>query len=164
MTARLRQQSESGEQARIRRARPRDGAALVELQREFYREDRIAHAPVNARALHRLLRSPRAGVVWVIESGAGASRSPIGYLVLTIGYSLERGGRDSFIDELYVRPQQRGRGLGALAIATAEVAARRLGVRAVHLEVDTGNERARRLYERSGFALRERYHLMTKVL
>jgi ribosomal protein S18 acetylase RimI-like enzyme len=37
-------------------------------------------------------------------------------------------------------------------------------VRAVHLEVDTGNDRARRLYERSGFAVRERYHLMTKVL
>ena len=164
MTARSGRQSKNEAVARIRRARPGDGIALVELQREFYREDRIAHAPVNARALHRLLRSPESGVVWVIESGSGRSRSPIGYVVLTIGYSLERGGRDSFIDELYVRPDQRGRGLGALAIATAEVAARRLGVRAVHLEVDTGNDRARRLYERSGFALRERYHLMTKVL
>jgi ribosomal protein S18 acetylase RimI-like enzyme len=164
MTTRSRRKSEGAGSARIRRARPGDGPALVELQREFYREDGIAHAPINARALHRLLRSPQAGVAWVIESGAGRARSPIGYIVLTIGYSLERGGRDSFIDELYVRPEQRGRGLGAHAIGTAEAAARRLGVRAVHLEVDTGNDRARRLYERSGFALRARYHLMIKTL
>ena len=63
-----------------------------------------------------------------------------------------------------MRAEWRGRGLGALAVATAEAAARRLGVRAVHLEVDTTNDRARRLYERVGFTLRQRYHLMTKVL
>jgi ribosomal protein S18 acetylase RimI-like enzyme len=152
------------EATRIRRARPGDGAALVELQREFYREDRLTHGAANARALHRLLRSPLAGVVWVIEAGGRDQRSPIGYLVLTIGYSLERGGRDSFIDELYVRSEWRGRGLGTHAVATAEAGARRLGVRAVHLEVDTTNDRARRLYERVGFTLRQRYHLMTKVL
>jgi ribosomal protein S18 acetylase RimI-like enzyme len=164
MTARSGGKSENAGAARIRRARRGDGAALVELQREFYLEDRIVHTPANARALHRLLRSPQAGVIWVIESGVGRTRSAIGYVVLTIGYTLERGGRDSFIDELYVQPRSRGRGLGALAIATVEAAARRLGVRAVHLEVDTGNDRARRLYERSGFAVRQRYHLMTKVL
>ena len=54
--------------------------------------------------------------------------------------------------------------MGTLAVATAEAAARRLGVRAVHLEVDTSNERARRLYERFGFAVRQRYHLMTKTI
>ena len=72
----------------------------------------------------------------MIETAGGRERLAIGYLVLTIGYSLERGGRDAFIDELYVRAERRGRGLGALAVATAEAAARRLGVRAVHLEVD----------------------------
>jgi GNAT superfamily N-acetyltransferase len=156
----------SGSEAapRIRRARSVDGAALVELQREFYREDRITHAAANARALHRLLRSPQAGVVWVIEARSGREWGPIGYVVLTLGFSLERGGRDAFIDELYVRPEHRGRGVGALAVVTAEAVARRLGVRAVHLEVDTGNDRARRLYERIGFTLRQRYHLMTKVL
>jgi ribosomal protein S18 acetylase RimI-like enzyme len=134
------------------------------MQREFYREDRIAYAAASARALRRLLRTPQAGVVWVVEARSGREREAIGYLVLTFGYTLERGGRDAFIDELYVRPERRGRGLGALAVATAEITARRLRVRAVHLEVDTGNDRARRLYERIGFTVRQRYHLMTKVL
>jgi ribosomal protein S18 acetylase RimI-like enzyme len=84
--------------------------------------------------------------------------------VLTLGWSLELGGRDAFIDELYVKPARRGRGLGTLALATAEAAARRRGVRALHLEVDVTNETARRLYQRVGFRLRERYQLMLKRL
>jgi ribosomal protein S18 acetylase RimI-like enzyme len=152
----------------IRRATVDDYRALVEMQREFYREDRIVHGPANARALRRLLRSPELGLVWMIEhggeKGARAGANPVGYLVLTLGYSLEQGGRDSFVDELYVRPEQRGRGLGSRAIATAQAAARRLGVRAVHLEVDVDNDRARRLYERVGFTLRRRYQLMTRRL
>ena len=94
----------------------------------------------------------------------GTQRKLEGYIVLTIGYSLERGGRDAFIDELFVRAERRGCGLGAQAVAIAEAGARRRGVRAVHLEVDHTNERARRLYERVGFSLRQRYQLMTKVL
>ena len=149
---------------RIRRARVDDGSALIQLQREFYVEDRIEHAPVNARALLRLLRTPEAGAIWVIETAGPGKRSLDGYIVLTVGYSLERGGRDAFIDELFVRAELRGRGLGAQAVAVAEAGARRLGVRAVHLEVDNTNDRARRLYERVGFTLRRRYQLMTKVL
>jgi ribosomal protein S18 acetylase RimI-like enzyme len=152
---------------RIRRARPADASTLLELQREFYVEDRMTHTPANARALHRLLRTPAAGAVWLIsaaaEERAGGS-IPVGYLVLTLGWSLELGGRDAFIDELYVRAERRGRGLGTLALATAEATARRLGVRALHLEVDVTNEVARRLYERIGYRLRERYQLMLKRL
>jgi ribosomal protein S18 acetylase RimI-like enzyme len=157
--------SKRGPRARIRRATPEDCGALIELQREFYREDRLAHDARNTRALRRLLRSSDAGAVWVIEaSEPGAARPAIGYCVLTLGYTLELGGRDAFIDELYLRPEWRGRGLGVRALRVAEAAARRRGVRAMHLEVDTGNRRARRLYERWGFAVRDRYHLMVKPL
>lgn len=167
---------------RIRRAQPADGSTLLVLQREFYVEDRMTHTPANARALRRLLRTPGAGAVWLIEAAAGrgarredgagsgggaggaGGRAPVGYLVLTLGWSLELGGRDAFIDELYVRPERRGRGLGTLALATAETAARRMGVRALHLEVDVTNEVASRLYQRIGYRLRERYQLMLRRL
>jgi ribosomal protein S18 acetylase RimI-like enzyme len=147
---------------RVRRARPDDFATLLVLQREFYVEDRLTHTPANARALRRLLRSPDAGAVWLIEGAGERGRTPVGYIVLTLGWSLELGGRDAFIDELYVRPERRGRGLGTLALATAEAAGRRLGVRALHLEVDSTNDVARRLYERIGYRLRGRYQLMLK--
>jgi ribosomal protein S18 acetylase RimI-like enzyme len=48
-------------------------------------------------------------------------------------------------------------------LATVEAACPALGVRALHLEVDHVNERAKGLYVRAGYADHERY-LMTKVL
>jgi ribosomal protein S18 acetylase RimI-like enzyme len=45
----------------------------------------------------------------------------------------------------------------------AEEAARKLGVRAVHLEVTHANTRAQQLYRGLGFADHDR-HLMTKYL
>lgn len=152
---------------RVRRAGPPDFVTLLELQREYYPEDGLEHSAVHARALRRLLSEPWAGQAWLLERREeGPQRPPVaaGYVVLTLGYSLELGGRDAFVDELFVRPEHRGRGLGALALETAERAARRLGVRAVHLEVDQDNDPARRLYERAGFRLRGRYQLMTKRL
>ncbi len=50
-------------------------------------------------ALEVLVGDETLGRVWVI-CAAGAA---IGYVVLTLGYSLEYGGRDACIDELYVR-------------------------------------------------------------
>ena len=111
------------------------------------------------RALDALLRDPERGRVWLIERDGG----PVGYLVLTWGFSLEFHGRDAYIDELYVAPEHRGAGVGGEAIGLAEHVCREQGVRALHLEVDLGNERAHALYRRNGFA--ERGHrLMTKAI
>jgi len=86
-----------------------------------------------------------------------------GYLVLTFGYSLEFHGRDALVDELYVREAYRGRGAGTLSLAFVEEICRTEGIRALHLEVDRGNERARRLYHRAGYEDHDRY-LLTRWL
>ena len=84
--------------------------------------------------------------------------------MLTLGWSLELGGRDAFIDELYVRRRAAGPRPRHARPDDRGGRRQRLGVRAVHLEVDPTNETARRLYQNIGFRLRERYHLMIKVL
>ncbi|MGB8330919.1 MAG: GNAT family N-acetyltransferase [Polyangiales bacterium] len=43
-----------------------------------------------------------------------------GYLIVTLGFSFERGGRDGFIDELFIDARFRGHRLGREAIAVAE--------------------------------------------
>jgi GNAT superfamily N-acetyltransferase len=40
----------------------------------------------------------------------------IGFFVLSLGYSPEHGGTDGFIDDIYIAPQHRGRGLGRQAL------------------------------------------------
>jgi diamine N-acetyltransferase len=87
----------------------------------------------------------------------------VGYLVAVWGYSLEWHGRDAFVDELFVEPGRRGRGIGSRALELAQEECRRAGIRALHLEVERPNTRAQELYRRMGFRDHDRY-LMTKVL
>lgn len=98
------------------------------------------------------------GVAYLI----GPPRSPIGYIIVTFGWSLEFGGMDGFIDELYIRPGVRGRGVASETLQKLPKALGDAGLVALHLEVNTENETARRLYTRVGFAARENYHLMTR--
>ena len=86
-----------------------------------------------------------------------------GYLILTLGYSFEYRGREAFVDELYVDAKFRGVGIGRQAMEFAEAQARELGVNAIHLEVDRGNDLALALYRRTGYVDHDRY-LMTKWL
>jgi ribosomal protein S18 acetylase RimI-like enzyme len=86
-----------------------------------------------------------------------------GYLVLTLGYSLEFQGRDGFIDELFLVESFRGRGVGDRVLELVENEARALGVVALHLEVERKNAAGQRFYRRNGYLDHDRY-LMTKRL
>lgn len=128
--------------------------------REYYAFDHLPYDEATAReALQILLRDPELGRIWLIQAGTETA----GYAVLTLGYSLEYRGRDAFIDELYLREPYRGRGLGRQALEWLEQAARALGVRALHLEVERGNPRAQALYRRYGFRDNDR-QLLSKRL
>jgi len=109
--------------------------------------------------LRRFQASPDLGQAWVFY----VEETPVGYIVLTFGYSFEYHGRDSFIDELYIEPQYRRQGIGRRAIQFVEERARELGVNAIHLEVDQGNDPAAELYRRAGYNDPSRF-LMTKRL
>ena len=144
----------------FRPAGPADVDAVHGLRRAFYEEDGSPWAEAPARAaLTSLLAQPALGRVWV----ATDDDAVVAFVVLTFSYSLEFHGRDAFVDELYVSPSQRRRGLGAGALRVLERICAQEGVQTLHLEVDSWNEPARTLYERWGFAPHTRY-LMTKRL
>ena len=82
---------------------------------------------------------------------ADRAQQPLGYLILTRGYSVEYGGRDGFIDDLYLAPALRGRGVGARLLAFALEQAAALGIGTLHLKAEVGNARALRLYRAAGF-------------
>jgi diamine N-acetyltransferase len=142
----------------LRPATPADVEPLLGLVGAFHAEDGYPFREEETRInLLRLLGDPQLGRLWVVED-AGAL---MGYLVLAFGFSLEFRGRDAFIDELYLVPSHRGRGLGKQALALAEAACKEIGVRALHLEVERGNDEALGLYRKAGFVDHDRY-LMTK--
>ena len=103
----------------MRQASLHDIEQLVALMSEFYAESGY---PLGARrataAFRELLGDERLGRAWLIEAGGAVA----GYLVVTLGYSMEYGGLDAFIDDLFVRPAFRSTGLGTLAVDAARAA------------------------------------------
>jgi GrpB-like predicted nucleotidyltransferase (UPF0157 family)/ribosomal protein S18 acetylase RimI-like enzyme len=129
---------------------------MLGLMQEYYAHDHLAFRRAHAEAaLGALLAGPSLGEVWLIEI-AGQT---IGYVALTFGFSLECGGRDAFIDELFLRAPYRGQGIGTRVIRHALARCAELGIRAVRLEVMRHNPDALRLYTRLGFEEHDRYLL-----
>lgn len=115
--------------------------------------------PARAQAgLELLLGREDLGGVWLIC----ADETPVGYIVLTWGFSLEFGGRDAFVDELYIEEGCRGQGVGRQTLAFAESICRARDIQALHLEVERENVNAQAVYERVGFEKRAGYFLMSK--
>ena len=128
--------------------------------RQFYRESAFSMQPERAKAaFQQLTDNPALGRVWICEQNKAA----VGYIVLTLGFSMEYGGRDAFVDDLFVRPEDRGKGLGRQLLGTLIGECVRIGVRALHLEVGRANQRAHALYRAHGFADNDRQLLTLKL-
>lgn len=132
---------------------------LLPLMRAYAAFDGLAFdEPAARRAMSQLLADSRLGRVWfIVHEGAVC-----GYVAVCFGFSLELGGRDAFVDELFIEPAYRNRGLGTLALRQVGDAVRGDGIVALHLEVRRDNVEAQRYYERLDFAKRDRYFFMTR--
>lgn len=121
-------------------------STLINLVARFYEADGHAFdlGAVEA-ALAPLLVDDTAGLVWIIESGERAA----GYAVITWGHSLESGGREALLDEMFVSESDRG--LGGAALAEILELCRLHGARRAFLETESPNVSARRFYARHGF-------------
>ncbi|OWU81379.1 N-acetyltransferase [Phaeobacter sp. 22II1-1F12B] len=145
----------------IHLAKPEDFDRLDALVAAFHQEEGIELSPDKRRAgLFPLLEGIPHGVAYLI----GPARAPIGYIVLTFTWSVEYGGLDGFIDEIYLRPAVRGRGIASEVMQTLPAKLAEAGLNTIHLEVDRDNTRAMKLYERIGFRPRESYVIMSKRL
>jgi ribosomal protein S18 acetylase RimI-like enzyme len=128
---------------------PNDADTLLRLAEAFHREDGHPLDAAGEVAIMQIATGEPFARAWIVRQADKA----IGYIVLTLGYSIEYGGRDGFIDDLYVAPAARGRGLGRQLLNFALARACELGIRMLHLEVETGNEGATRLYRSAGFTV-----------
>ncbi|MHA6261685.1 GNAT family N-acetyltransferase [Arenibacterium sp. CAU 1754] len=147
--------------AALHLAGPADIDRLTALVAAFHTEAGFDQSSDARRdAIAPLLEGCPYGAAYLI----GPARAPIGYVIVTFGWSVEFGGMDCFIDEIYLRRAVRGRGIAAEVLTALPATLASAGVKAVHLEVDRENEPARRLYGRTGFKPRERYMLMSKMI
>ncbi|MCO6489889.1 MAG: GNAT family N-acetyltransferase [Phaeodactylibacter sp.] len=132
----------------LRLATAADIEALLGMMRRFYAIDGYPfEREKKERAIRQLLEESVFGEIWLLEDQG----RPVGYLVITVGFSLEYNGRDGWIDELFLEDGCRGKGLGERILKHAISRAEAFGINFLHLQVERHNEVGRRLYERLGF-------------
>ena len=133
----------------FREMSPEDREIVWPMVQGFYHSDAVLH-PVDEAVMERTFQDavnpgePLLRGVLICADG-----EPAGYLYLALGYSAEVGGRCIFLEEIFFRPELRGRGLGKAALKWLREQypdARRL-----RLEVNRENAGAARLYEKTGY-------------
>lgn len=146
--------------ALVRRATTADVPALVSLMRAFYAESSYPLDALRAaQTFERLMAAPELGAVWLMV----ADGEPAGFVVLTVAFSMEYGGLRGFVDDLFVAPAVRRRGLAGAALEVVKAECARRSVRALLVETSSANAAALGVYRRAGFSESGRL-LMTQPL
>lgn len=137
-------------QSEIRRAGETDAAAIAQLLHDFNSEyeDFTPGVPALTERLGELLAN---GTITVLLAGD----PPLGFALFRIRPSLWSKAGDAYLEELYVVPERRGKGIGGALLDAAIETARKAG--ADHFELTTGetDTEARALYESRSFTNRE---------
>lgn len=134
----------------IRPITAEDRETYLALCREFYHSPAVLH-PVPEEHFARTFDRIRTGSPFVKGYLLEQDGTAAGYALLAVTFSQEAGGEVWWIEELYLRPEFQGKGMGTELFSYLEEH-RPGAVTRFRLELEPGNLDARRLYERLGFS------------
>jgi ribosomal protein S18 acetylase RimI-like enzyme len=138
-----------------------DAPELESMVMALYRED-----PTGQKMSFRKIRQtvaqltahPDKGRITIVRVGD----TVVGYVIVIYFWSNEYGGDVAHIDELYVRPPWRSKGIGARCLDhVAGMKGKKL--RGVRLEVTPANQKAFAFYSRHGFKLAKNRHMFREL-
>lgn len=137
-----------------------DKTEVLEMMAAFNKMEGYAFDPIcREKIVLEFTSNIALGRLYMIKD----QQQIIGYLVLAFGFSFEYKGRDAFIDEFYIKPAFRNKGIGGLTLDFIASESKKLGVQAIYLEVEPHNIHADKLYLNKGYRSNDR-KLMTKKL
>lgn len=131
---------------------------VLEMMKAFYLIDKYPFDRDRASAsMLQFISDPHLGQIYLIKE-----KKVLGYLIVCYGFSFLYGGRGAFIDELFIKEEYRGKGVGDKVIALIEKKLKANNITALHLEVERHNTNALKLYTKNGFEDNGR-STMTKI-
>jgi len=144
----------------LRPAMEPDVMAILNMRKEFYSIDQYPfEEDKQAQMTADFILHPSAGILYIILKES----KTIGYVCLTFGFSFEYGGKIAFVDELFLKSDQRGKGIGSQVMDFIITKAKELKLATLHLEAEMHNEKANRLYSKKGFKNTNRFLLFNKL-
>lgn len=123
------------------------------MMEEFYAIDGYPIDPVVSRDLMlEFLENGNLGKGWLIM----ADGEVMGYVILTFVFSFEYKGRIAFLDELFISPNARGKGLGRQTLDFIREQAALHSVKIIYLEIESHNSIAQKLYLSKNYTIHNR--------
>lgn len=132
----------------VRAATSDDGVRLGRLLADFNAEFDAEGQDADAFARRFGVLLERDDVLALL---AGPREEPTGFAWVTFRPTPYADGPLAQLEELYVRPEVRSRGIGAKLVAALRAEATRRGALEILINVDADDTDARRFYERHGF-------------
>ena len=132
----------------IRKLNATDHDAVLAMMEVFYASDALLIHPERA-VLERMLGHVLEDGPFLTGYGFEEDGVLAGYGLLTRSYCTERGGLCVWIEDLYIAPDYRGRGIGRAFLEFAE--AQNPGAVRLRLEAEPENEHAMHVYQKAGF-------------
>ena len=148
--------------ADIRPITSKDISTLLPLIEQYWIFEDVASFDTArvTKELQRFCADATLGNGWIARVDGQA----VGYLVAVYVFSLEHLGLTAEIDEFFVLPSARGKGLGDELLKLAEAEFIRRGCTNVALQLGKGNDRARTFYRAHGYDERAGFELLDKML
>ena len=135
--------------ARYRLPTQDDIPVFVRLVQQYYTERSQAHRVTPGsvtRTYLELLRHPDRGSIFLFERGENL----VGYCLLLVSWSNEHGGDILTIDEIYIAPEHRGKGIARDFIGLISQVAPK-GTRAIRIRTSSKDRSAARFCAKTGF-------------
>lgn len=144
--------------AQLRLARPEDLDRLLAMVAACHSEaGRETDPDTLSPALSPLLDGTPLGCAYLI----GPARAPLGYAIITFGWSIEAAGMTACLEQIYMRPAIRRRGIATEVMLALPKALASGGIAAMTLRADEPDQK---LWLRAGFRPRDRATVLEKPL
>lgn len=133
----------------IRKITSQDFETYITLATEFYHSEAVLHPVPQSHfeaTFDEMIHSSAYAEGYIFEVDGETA----GYALLAKTFTQEAGGEVLWIEEVYIRPAFRSKGLGKAFFAYLE-ANKSERVKRIRLEVEADNQKAIDLYTRLGF-------------
>jgi ribosomal protein S18 acetylase RimI-like enzyme len=133
---------------------------ITKMMQDFYAIDNYQiDIEVSKKLFQEFISDEKLGKAWMIYS----DEELVGYVILTYVFSFEYKGRIAFLDELYIKENFRGKGIGKQTIDFIKEQASNQNVKLIYLEVENHNQNAQKLYLANDFEVHNRKLLKHKL-
>ena len=144
----------------IRKLKESEKTIVLSMMKVFYASDALLVHPEDA-VLEKMLTDALADGPLLTGYGFEVEGVLAGYGMVTRSYSTERGGICVWIEDIYIKPEYRGQGIGAAFLQFVE--AQNPGAVRLRLEAEPENEMAMHVYQKAGFRVLDYTQLVKEL-